>query len=142
LRYRLSIRCRDGEFSSALHPHFSTGKTLLSSLGSRFVANSQVGPTTIFDRSIRNSLDALAFFFVRRILMPTGPFTAAQFVSTQWNTAEGKAKFGNTYLHFVDSEFKRTLFTKQFYNQLSNCFFHIAHYVECVIMWSAGVDTA
>jgi hypothetical protein len=131
-----------GVLVRALHPHFSTGKTLLSSLGSRFVANSQVGPTTIFDRSIRNSLDALAFFFVRRILMPTGPFTAAQFVSTQWNTTEGKAKFGNTYLHFVDSEFKRTLFTKQFYNQLSNCFFHIAHYVECVIMWSAGVDTA
>jgi predicted oxidoreductase len=40
-----------GVLVRALHPHFSTGKTLLSSLGSRFVANSQVGPTTIFDRT-------------------------------------------------------------------------------------------
>jgi hypothetical protein len=71
---------------------------------------------------------ALAFRFVRRILMPKVPFVAAQFVPTQWNTAEAKAKFGNTYLHFVDSEFQRSLFTKQFYNQLSNCFFHVAHY--------------
>lgn len=60
--------------------------------------------------------------------MPKGPFDAAQFVPTQWNTAEAKARFGNTYLHFVDAEFQRSLFTKQFYNQLSNCFFHIAHY--------------
>ena len=69
----------------------------------------------------------LAFRFARRLPMPQGPFVAAQFVPTQWNTAEAKAKFGNTYLHFVDSEFQRSLFTKQFYNQLSNCFFHIAH---------------
>jgi hypothetical protein len=40
-----------GVLVRALHPHFSTGKKLLSSLGSRFVANSQVEPTTIFDRS-------------------------------------------------------------------------------------------
>jgi hypothetical protein len=40
-----------GVLVRALHPHFSTGKKLLFSLGSRFVANSQVGPTTIFDQS-------------------------------------------------------------------------------------------
>ena len=73
----------------------------------------------------------LAFRFVRRPPMPKGPFVAAQFVPTQWNTAEAKAKFGNTYLHFVDAEFQRSLFTKQFYNQLSN-FFSISP-----IMWRA-----
>jgi hypothetical protein len=74
--------------------------------------------------------------------MSKGPFVASQFVSTQWNTAEQKAKFGNTYLHFVDSGFERSLFTKQFYSRLSNCFFHIAHYVESVIMWSVNTNTA
>jgi hypothetical protein len=60
--------------------------------------------------------------------MSKGPFVASQFVPTQRNTAEDKAKFGNTYLHFVDAGFQRSLFTKQFYNRLSNCFYHIAHY--------------
>lgn len=60
--------------------------------------------------------------------MPKGPFVASQFVATQWNAADVKAKFGNAYLHFVESDFQRSLFTKQFYNHLSNCFSHIAHY--------------
>ncbi len=34
----------------------------------------------------------------------------------------------NTYLHFIESEWKRSLFTKTFYNRLSMCFGHIAHY--------------
>jgi hypothetical protein len=42
-----------GVLARALHPHFSTGKTL-GSLGSRFVANSQVGPTTISYPKSRN----------------------------------------------------------------------------------------
>jgi hypothetical protein len=45
--------------------------------------------------------------------MPKGPFVASQFVPTQWNTAEAKARFGNTYLHIVDADFQRSLFTKQ-----------------------------
>ena len=55
-------------------------------------------------------------------------FHASQFVATQWNSADDKAVFGNTYLHFIESEWKRSLFTKGFYQRLSNCFGHIAHY--------------
>jgi hypothetical protein len=60
--------------------------------------------------------------------MRAKPFDAAQFVATQWNTAADKAAFGNTYLHFIETEWKRSLFTKGFYQRLSNCFGHIAHY--------------
>jgi hypothetical protein len=60
--------------------------------------------------------------------MPKGPFTASLFVPTEWSTAADKAAFGNTLLHFVESEWKRGLFTKGFYQRLSNCFRHIAHY--------------
>ena len=60
--------------------------------------------------------------------MPAKPFDASQFVPTQWSTAADKAAFGNTYLHFIESEWKRSLFTKSFYQRLSNCFGHIAHY--------------
>lgn len=60
--------------------------------------------------------------------MRAKPFEASQFVATQWNTAADKAAFGNTYLHFIDTEWKRSLFTKGFYQRLSNCFGHIAHY--------------
>jgi hypothetical protein len=60
--------------------------------------------------------------------MRTKPFDASQFVATQWNSAADKAAFGNTYLHFIESEWKRSLFTKGFYQRLSNCFGHIAHY--------------
>ncbi len=60
--------------------------------------------------------------------MTTRPFDAFQFVATQWNSAADKAAFGNTYLHFIESEWRRSLFTKGFYQRLSNCFGHIAHY--------------
>ena len=60
--------------------------------------------------------------------MPKGPFNASQFVATKWNSAADKAAFGNTYLHFIESGWKRSLFTKGFYQRLSNCFSHIAHY--------------
>lgn len=60
--------------------------------------------------------------------MRTKPFDASQFVATQWNSAADKAAFGNTYLHFIESEWKRSLFTKGFYQRLSSCFGHIAHY--------------
>jgi len=59
--------------------------------------------------------------------MLKGPFEACQFVATEWSSAADKAEFGNTYLRFIESEWKRTLFTKNFYGRLSNCFGHIAH---------------
>jgi len=74
--------------------------------------------------------------------MPAKPFDASQFVPTQWSTAADKAAFGNTYLHFIESEWKRSLFTKSFYQRLSNCFGHIAHYVECMIMRSVSSKAA
>jgi len=74
--------------------------------------------------------------------MPAKPFDASQFFPTQLSTAADKAAFGNTYLHFIESEWKRSLFTKSFYQRLSNCFGHIAHYVESVIMWSVNTNTA
>jgi hypothetical protein len=60
--------------------------------------------------------------------MPKGPFLPSEFVPTKFSTAEDKADFGNAFLHFIESEWKETLFTKTFYNQLSNTFGHIAHY--------------
>jgi hypothetical protein len=71
--------------------------------------------------------------------MPKGPFDSSQFDPTEWNSASDKAAFGNTLLHFIESDWKRSLFTKSFYQRLSNCFGHIAHYVERVIMRSPGV---
>ena len=60
--------------------------------------------------------------------MPKGPFPPSEFVPTKFSTAADKADFGNTFLHFIDSEWKRPLFTKRFYERLSNMFGHIAHY--------------
>jgi hypothetical protein len=60
--------------------------------------------------------------------MPAKPFDTSQFVATQWSTAADKAAFGNAFLHFIESEWKRSLFTKSFYQRLSNCLGHIAHY--------------
>jgi hypothetical protein len=60
--------------------------------------------------------------------MPKGPFLPSDFLPTKFSTAAEKADFGNTFLHFIDSEWKETLFTKTFYNRLSNTFGHIAHY--------------
>lgn len=60
--------------------------------------------------------------------MPKGPFLASEFTPTQWSTTEDKAQFGNTLLHFIESGWKETLFTKKLYNRLMNTFGHIAHY--------------
>lgn len=60
--------------------------------------------------------------------MPKDRFSADTFVPTKWNSAEDKAKFGNHFLRFVEAEFSRNLFTKVFYNRLSMCFSHIAHF--------------
>ena len=60
--------------------------------------------------------------------MPKGPFLPSEFLPTKFSTAADKADFGNTLLHFIDSEWKQTLFTEKFYNRLSNTFGHMAHY--------------
>jgi hypothetical protein len=59
--------------------------------------------------------------------MPKGPFLPAEFVPTKFSTAQDKADFGNMFLHFIESEWAWTAFSKSFYNRLSMCFSHIAH---------------
>ncbi|MGA3374040.1 MAG: hypothetical protein ABSC48_20060 [Terracidiphilus sp.] len=60
--------------------------------------------------------------------MPKGPFLPSEFVPTKFSTAQDKADFGNMFLYFIESEWTRTVFAKSFYNRLSMCFGHIAHY--------------
>ena len=74
--------------------------------------------------------------------MPKGPFLPSDFTATKFSTATDKAEFGNTLLRFIESEWASALFTKSFYNRLSMCFGHIAHYVEFVIMRSVSANPA
>ena len=67
-------------------------------------------------------------------------FTAVQFTPTQWDTAEGKAKFATHFMRFLESEFKQTLFQKWFYRKLSNTFGHIAHF-DIHGFWSEFFET-
>jgi hypothetical protein len=60
--------------------------------------------------------------------MPKGPFHPSEFMPTKFSSAQDKADFGNAFLHFIESEWARTSFSKSFYNRLSMCFSHIAHY--------------
>jgi hypothetical protein len=60
--------------------------------------------------------------------MPKGPFLPSEFQPTKFSTAQDKADFGNAFFHFIEPEWVRTAFTKSFYNRLSTCFSHIAHY--------------
>jgi hypothetical protein len=59
--------------------------------------------------------------------MPKGPFLPSEFVPTKFSTAQDKADFGNSLLHFIESEWALALFTKSFYSRLSMCLGHIAH---------------
>ena len=70
----------------------------------------------------------LALFSRVEITMPNGPFLPSDFTATKYSTAADKAEFGNTLLRFIESEWASALFTKSFYNRLSMCFGHIAHY--------------
>jgi hypothetical protein len=36
--------------------------------------------------------------------MPKGPFLPSEFQPTKFSTAQDKADFGNTFLHFIESE--------------------------------------
>jgi hypothetical protein len=69
----------------------------------------------------------LALFFCVEIAMNKGPFLPSDFRATKFSTAQDKANFGNTFLHFIESEWALTLFSKGFYNRISMCFGHIAH---------------
>jgi hypothetical protein len=53
-------------------------------------------------------------------------FTASDFVPTKWSTADEKAAFGNTLLHFMLTGFVAGRFTEKLYTRLSMCFGHIA----------------
>lgn len=55
-------------------------------------------------------------------------FKAGDFIGTQSTNSLEKAKFANHLLRFIDKGFPETLFHRQFYQRLSCCFRHIAHY--------------
>ena len=59
--------------------------------------------------------------------LTTPAFQPHQFIATQWNSAEDKAKFANALMTFIANEFPRKSFTKSLYQRLSNTFGHIAH---------------
>jgi len=50
------------------------------------------------------------------------------YTPTQFSTVEDKAKFVKQFITFVEKDFPQHLFTKVFYQRLSNTFGHIAHY--------------
>lgn len=56
------------------------------------------------------------------------PSVTVKYTATQFDTAEDKAKFERQFKRFVLSGFKRFHFHNWFYQRLSNCFGHIAHY--------------
>ena len=60
--------------------------------------------------------------------MPKILFSAGEFTPTEFSTAQDKAAFGNYFFRFIEAEWKESIFTKGFYNRLSSCFGHIAHY--------------
>jgi hypothetical protein len=60
--------------------------------------------------------------------LTTPAIVAADFVPTQCDTAEQKAKFANALLTFLAQDFPRSKFHEGFYRRLSNTFGHIACY--------------
>lgn len=55
-------------------------------------------------------------------------FTADKFTPTKWDTGDKKAAFAKQFIRFVQSDFARSKFPKTFYQRLSMCFGHIAHF--------------
>ena len=55
-------------------------------------------------------------------------FYVKQFTPTKWDSAEQKVKFAKNFVKFVVSDFNPKYFHKWFYQRLSCCFGHIAHY--------------
>lgn len=95
-----------------------------------------------FDQQAKKGSASRLAFSLRGEVHAQRPFLPSAFVRTKFSTAADKADFGNAFLRFIESEWKKTLFTKTFYNHLSNTFGHIAHYVESAIMRRANVKTA
>jgi len=63
---------------------------------------------------------------------PANPeFSHNDFTATKFNSAEDKAKFANHLIKFIQNDFPERMFYKWFYERLSNCFGHIAHYNIC-----------
>lgn len=74
--------------------------------------------------------------------MSKGTFDEPQFIATEWSSAAEKTAFGTSFFRFIDGDWKEPLVTNNFYNRLSMCFGHIAHYVEGGIMRSIDARTA
>jgi len=55
-------------------------------------------------------------------------FTAKDFTSTKFATAEDKAKWANKFTKFILGGFQRSSFKKEIYKQLHNMFGHCAEY--------------
>lgn len=49
-------------------------------------------------------------------------------MATKWDTVKDKIWFARQFIKFVERGFQRGDFPKKFYNRLSLCFGHIAHY--------------
>lgn len=55
-------------------------------------------------------------------------FRPDQFTPTKFTPADQKAKFANHFVKFVSGGFAREQFPHWFYQELRDCFGHIAHY--------------
>lgn len=55
-------------------------------------------------------------------------FQPSDFAPTKWSTAEQKVTFAVHFIKFLESGCPLSLFTESFYERLSSCFHHIAHY--------------
>ena len=60
----------------------------------------------------------------------TRKFMPVEFTPTEHSTAEEKAEFANHFVRFVMSSYDVNLFTKKFYQRLSMCFYHTAHFSQ------------
>jgi hypothetical protein len=50
------------------------------------------------------------------------------YVATKWSSIDDKKRFEAQFKRFVESGYKKGNFPKWFYQRLSMCFGHIAHY--------------
>jgi hypothetical protein len=62
------------------------------------------------------------------------------YTATKFDTAENKGKFEKQFKRFVERGFSQTLFTKSFYQRISNMRGHIAHYDRSGF-WNAQFST-
>lgn len=54
-----------------------------------------------------------------------------EFTPTKFSTVQDKARFYDHLVGFIEKDFTRDRFHQWFYQVLSNCFGHIAHYNSC-----------